>query len=48
MINLIELNKQKKYIETKQALEALKVEIVEVLTEGVKTIKNLQVGSNNL
>ena len=48
MINLIELNRQKKYIETKQALEVLKVEIVEILIDGVKVIKNLQVGSNNL
>jgi len=42
MINLIELNKQKRYIERKQALETFKAEIVEIFEESVKTIKGTQ------
>lgn len=39
MINLIELNKQKRYIETKQALKTFKAEIVEIFEDTIKNIK---------
>ena len=33
MINLIELKRQQRYIEMKQAIEAFKVEIAEIMKE---------------
>ncbi len=41
MINLIELNKQKRYIETKQALETFKAEIAEAINDSIKTIEGV-------
>jgi len=39
MINLIELNKQKRYIKAKEALETFKNEVVEAISDTVKSIK---------
>ena len=36
MINLIELNRQRRNIEMKQAMESLKIEIAEALRDGIK------------
>ncbi len=44
MINIIELNKQQRYIETKQALETFKAEIVEIFTDSIKDMQNIKRG----
>ena len=47
MINLIELNRQRRYIEKKQALQTLKIEIVEAITDSIKDIQNIKKGGQN-
>jgi len=41
MINLVELNRQKRYIKIKRELESLKSDIVDIVTDSAKEIDNI-------